>query len=86
MAHKVDVTDTRKQRGEEPKRPYSGKFVVRVEPKIHRLISTMAESSGMSLNAWINDRLANNLVAELVPEPASPKQTRAKQRHRKKAS
>lgn len=58
-----------KERGEEPDKPYSGKFVVRVEPKVHRLISAMAESSGMSLNAWINDRLARDIpaAAEAIP-------------------
>lgn len=75
-----------KQRGEEPNRPYSGKFVVRVEPNVHRLISTMAESSGMSLNAWINDRLAKDIVADLATEATPTRQAPPKQRHRRKAS
>ena len=38
-------------RGEEPEKPYSGKFVVRVEPELHKTISIQAKKNGKSLNA-----------------------------------
>ena len=46
------------ERGKEPNKPFSGKFMVRVAPDIHRDISTAAQKSGKSLNAWVADNLA----------------------------
>jgi predicted HicB family RNase H-like nuclease len=45
-------------RGEEPEKPYSGKFVVRVEPELHKTISIEAKKTGKSLNAWVSDNLS----------------------------
>ena len=45
-------------RGEEPEKPYSGKFVVRVEPELHKTISIQAKKNGKSLNAWIQATLS----------------------------
>ncbi len=38
------------ERGEEPEKPYSGKFVLRLSEKGHRLISTATQLSNKSLN------------------------------------
>jgi len=38
--------------------PYSGKFVVRVDPELHKTISIEAKKTGKSLNAWISDKLS----------------------------
>ncbi len=46
------------ERGKEPDKPFSGKFVVRVDPEVHRSISAAAQSAGKSLNAWVAERLA----------------------------
>ena len=43
------------ERGEEPQKPYSGKFVVRILPELHRAISIEAEAAGVSLNQWVSD-------------------------------
>ena len=45
-------------RGEEPEKPYSGKFVVRVEPELHKIISIEAKKTGKSLNTWVSDNLS----------------------------
>lgn len=45
-------------RGEEPEKPYSGKFVVRVDPELHKTISIQARKNGKSLNAWIHETLS----------------------------
>ena len=42
-----------KERGEEPEKPYSGQFVVRTEPSLHRDLATAARRAGVSLNKWI---------------------------------
>lgn len=41
------------ERGEEPERPYSGQFVVRVEPVLHRAVVSAAKRAGLSLNKWV---------------------------------
>lgn len=46
-----------KERGEEPDKPLSGQFMTRVDPELHRQISQSAGIAGMSLNAWVNEKL-----------------------------
>ena len=40
-------------------RSYSGKFIVRVPPEMHRALVTKAAEEGISLNRLVNARLAN---------------------------
>jgi len=46
------------ERGEEPEKPYSGKFMVRVAPELHKTIAIRARQDGKSLNSWVHDTLA----------------------------
>jgi predicted HicB family RNase H-like nuclease len=39
-----------KERGEEPEKPFSGQFVVRVDPPP---VAVAAKRAGMSLNRWV---------------------------------
>ena len=55
-----------KERGEAPDKPYSGQFVVRLDPELHRRISMAAQAKGTSLNALVAERLS-----EAVPESSS---------------
>ena len=41
------------ERGEEPEKPFSGQFVVRTEPKLHKAVSSAARREGVSLNKWV---------------------------------
>ncbi len=52
-----DYLDMCKSRGEEPEKPFSGKFVVRVSPDVHRKIYMAAKRAGQSINAWLNTTL-----------------------------
>ncbi len=45
------------ERGEEPDKPFSGQFVTRVSPDLHRQVSVAAGLAGKSLNAWVSDQL-----------------------------
>lgn len=45
------------KRGEEPDKPASGKFVLRVPPSTHRLLIAGAKRQKKSLNAYILERL-----------------------------
>lgn len=44
-------------RGEEPDKPFSGQFVTRIPPDLHRRVNLAASRSGKSVNAWVTDQL-----------------------------
>jgi predicted HicB family RNase H-like nuclease len=44
-------------RGEDPEKPFSGKFLVRVSPEMHREIMAEARKQGKSLNAYVSEKL-----------------------------
>src|SRR5471030_2266846 len=44
-------------RGEDAEKPFSGKFLVRVQPEVHRQIMTEARRRGKSLNAYVMEKL-----------------------------
>ncbi len=54
-----------KEEGEEPDKPFSGKFMVRISPEEHRLIATAAKISGKSLNAWVSENIQRDAEKEL---------------------
>ncbi len=39
-------------------RPYSGRFVVRVPPEVHRMLAIRAAESGVSLNRFVSSKLS----------------------------
>jgi predicted HicB family RNase H-like nuclease len=45
------------KRGEEPDRPFSGQFVTRIPPDLHRQVNLAAHLAGKSLNAWVSEQL-----------------------------
>jgi predicted HicB family RNase H-like nuclease len=45
------------QRGEEPDRPYSGNFVLRIDPQLHRKLAALSREDGSSLNRWVESQL-----------------------------
>ena len=47
------------QEGKTPEKPYTGKFVVRLSPELHRKIITLAQAEGLSLNQWVSETLEN---------------------------
>lgn len=59
-----DVIDDMKQTGEEIPQPfgqreYSGRFNVRVSSSLHRRLAMDAAREGVSLNAWVTQKLAS---------------------------
>ena len=46
-----------KERGEDPEKPFSGQFVTRVSPDLHRRINLAAALAGKSVNAWVMEQL-----------------------------
>ena len=52
-----DYLEFCQQRGEAPDKPFSGQFVTRISPDLHRQLNVAAALSGKSLNAWIAEQL-----------------------------
>lgn len=46
------------EEGAQPEKPYSGKLNLRLETELHKALSLAAAEAGVSLNAYINERLA----------------------------
>ncbi len=46
------------ERGEEPEKPFSGVFVIRINPELHRKLSMAAKRKRLSLNGLIEEKLA----------------------------
>lgn len=45
------------ERGEEPDKPFSGQFVVRADPSLHKAVTIAARRDGVSLNKWVTSAL-----------------------------
>jgi predicted HicB family RNase H-like nuclease len=52
-----DYLDFCLERGEAPDKPYSGKFLLRLDPNLHRELSLLSLKEGYSLNNWVSTRL-----------------------------
>jgi predicted HicB family RNase H-like nuclease len=48
------------KRGEEPEKPFTGKFVLRLPPDLHRKVYIAAKKSGSSLNSWVLQTLEHS--------------------------
>jgi len=56
-----DYLEFCKERGEDPEKPFSGRFVVRTDPSLHKDVSMAARREGVSLNKWISSTLEKAL-------------------------
>ncbi|MBN3951106.1 MAG: type II toxin-antitoxin system HicB family antitoxin [Nostoc sp. NMS7] len=52
-----DYLDFCRERGEEPDKPFSGKFMVRIDPDLHKKIVFIAKKEGQSLNSLVEKSL-----------------------------
>ena len=50
-----DYLEFCKSRNENPEKPFSGKFNLRISPELHQQAYIAAKDSGMSLNSWVCD-------------------------------
>lgn len=46
------------ERGEEPDKPFTGRFTVRLSPDQHKKVVLAAEKSGKEVDLWVTDVLA----------------------------
>jgi predicted HicB family RNase H-like nuclease len=45
------------ERGEEPDKPFSGRFTVRLSPEQHRKVILAAEKAGKDIEVWVEEAL-----------------------------
>jgi predicted HicB family RNase H-like nuclease len=57
-----DYLDFCAQRGESPEKPFSGKFMVRIDPELHRELYIRAKKAGVSLNRCVQEALEKVLA------------------------
>jgi predicted HicB family RNase H-like nuclease len=62
-----------KKRGEQPDKPCSGQFVVRIDSDLHRKANMLATASGSSLNAWVAKCLDEEVRREMPDRRSLPK-------------
>ncbi len=52
------------QRNEKPEKPFSGSLTLRMDPILHERVSIEAQRAGISLNQWVNQALARQVLSE----------------------
>ena len=62
-----------KDRGEAPDKPFSGQFVTRISPELHRQVSEAAAVAGKSLNGWVTEQLQAAVRRDETAKPAGKK-------------
>jgi predicted HicB family RNase H-like nuclease len=72
------------ERGEEPEKPFSGQFVTRVTPDLHRRVNIAATLSGKSLNAWVTEQLERGVQQVSAPASVGRAKGRSRTTSRKK--
>ena len=50
-----------KERNEEPEKPFSGKFNLRLDPELHRQVYVAARQHHVSLNQWIAEAIKHHI-------------------------
>lgn len=56
-----DYLEFCEERNEEPNKPFSGKFNLRLDPELHRQVYVAAKQHNMSLNQWITETIRHNV-------------------------
>ena len=61
------------ERGAAPDKPFSGQFVTRIPPDLHRQVNVAAALSGKSLNAWVTEQLQGAILRVGATKTTAPK-------------
>lgn len=70
-----DYLEFCESRGESPEKPYSGRFLLRMEPSFHRYLSYLAENRRESINTLVEHALKAHYGAapdDDEPRPVKP--------------
>lgn len=52
-----DYLEFCEERGEKADKPFSGKFLMRIDPQLHRRLYELSADEGESLNSWLKSKL-----------------------------
>ena len=52
------------ERGENPEKPYSGKFLVRMAPELHKALALEAQKRAQSINELVTEAISKNIQEE----------------------
>lgn len=63
--------------GKPPEKPFSGRFLVRINPALHRTLAQAAEVRGSSLNAVVEQALREAFPPGATPRAGKPRRARA---------
>jgi predicted HicB family RNase H-like nuclease len=58
-----DYLATCQKLGKEANKPFSGQFRLRLDPGLHARVAIVAETQGMSLNAWVSEAIERSVNA-----------------------
>jgi predicted HicB family RNase H-like nuclease len=84
-----DYLEFCKSLGEPPEKPFSGQFVVRLTPAIHRDLTAVAQSKGISVNKMVTGvlkRVAKTGKASIRPAVSNKAKTVATRTKKPRAS
>lgn len=56
-----DYIEWCEERGKEPEKPFSGKLLLRIEPKLHEKLTVAAAKHNISLNKFISEKLVDSV-------------------------
>ena len=56
-----DYLEFCESRGEQPDKSYSGKFMLRIDPSLHRRLAVLSHQEGKSLNRLVEDYLGSQV-------------------------
>ena len=77
-----DYLEFCQESGEPPDKPCSGRFVLRINPDLHRKVSTLAAAFGKSLNTWVAECLDKEVAGSMLNR-SSPEKTKSGKKSKK---
>ena len=78
-----EYLDFCKSLGRNPEKPFSGQFMLRIDPTLHRTLSVLAEAEGVSLNTLVQTILERN-AESAVSRTSAAQQPELRRIHRLK--
>lgn len=63
--------------GEAPEKPFSGNLTVRLQPEVHRALSAIAQTKGVSLNRFVSGTLKQAARKAMQSQPVKKAAARA---------
>jgi predicted HicB family RNase H-like nuclease len=75
-----DYLEFCRKRGEEPEKPFSGKFMVRVDPSLHRELTLVAATEGKSVQSVVREAIQERVVRKGRPRAVTTTAMKPKRR------